>query len=102
MNNLKNIFKRLHIQSIREYLMSDTDSVEIDNRPYEDRVLTQENNMLDVLRTKFHDNVEYDDVTDMILAYGNISKEVYLEIGIQCVFILAKQFLFNSTDIIEQ
>lgn len=102
MSNFEDIFKRLDIQSIREYLMSGTDLVKKDNRSYEDRVLTQEDNILKVLRSNFPDNTEYDDVTDMVLAYGNTSKEVYMEIGIQCGFILAKQLLFNSIDVADQ
>ena len=56
MGHIENIFKRANIQSIRGYLMSDTDLVETDSRPYEERVLEQEDQMLDELRVKFPDD----------------------------------------------
>jgi len=99
MQSFENIFKRANIQSIRQHLMSDMDLVEADSRTYEERVLKQEDQMLDELRVKFPDDAEYDEVTDMILDYSNTSKEVFLEIGIQCGFILARQLLFNSIEI---
>jgi|GEM_PF-5494421 len=61
--------------------MSDANLVEEDNRTYEERGLEQENNMLEVLRVKFPDDTEYDDVKNMILDYGDTSKEVFMEIG---------------------
>lgn len=96
MNYISEIFGRLNIQSIREFLLHGCDSTEIDSKSYAERLRMTENTMLKFLHGKFPDNEECEKVTDKIYDYAGAMQDVHMEIGLQCGFILAMQVYRNT------
>ena len=101
MYKAEQIFRRLSLQSIREYLMYGRELFEKDPRSFDERVLTKEDNVLDMLEEKFPDPTEYDHVANIFLDHVNTSKEVFMEIGMQCGFILAMQLMDQPKELVE-
>ena len=96
MSYITEIFERLDIQHIREFLLHGVDETEIDTRSYMERLKTPEKTMTSMLHSKFPDGKEYEEVTDKVYDYATAYEEVYMEIGLQCGFVLAMQ-IFNNT-----
>jgi len=96
MSYITEIFERLDIQHIREFLLHGIDETEIDTRSYMERLKTPEKIMTSMLHSKFSDGKEYEEITDKVYDYATAYEEVYMEIGLQCGFVLAMQ-IFNNT-----
>jgi len=95
-NYISEIFGRLDIQCIREFLLQGCNEVEIDSRSYTERLSMNEKAMLNFLHSKFPDNEEFEKVTDKIYDYAGAMQDVHMEIGLQCGFIIAMQISKNT------
>ena len=93
MSYISEIFKRLDIQSIREFLLHGVEENEIDTRSYIERIKASEKGMFHMLHSKFPDDEEYENVSGPVLDYTNTIQNVYMEIGMQCGFVLVMQIM---------
>ncbi len=98
MNYYENIFNRLNIQHIREFLLNGTECVEIDPKDYKDRIEEARKSIEDYFHEKYPDICEFEENIGIVFDYAGICEEVHMEIGLQCGFLLATQVL-NTTQI---
>ena len=84
MNYISDIFERLDLQSIREYLLHGGELLEISNRPYRERLEQAQEQATGVLRRKFPDGDEYEEVSSAVYRCSGEIENVYMEIGMQC------------------
>jgi len=96
MSYITEIFERLNIQYIREFLLHGNAEINIDSGSYMERLETPDNVMRNMLHCKFPEEKEYEEVSDKIYDYATACEEVYMEIGLQCGFILAMQIVENT------
>lgn len=96
MNYIDEIFTRLNIQQIREFLLHGTEDGEINPKSYYGRINTAKKSAMAMLQSKFPDNEELEIVTDPVLDYVTATEEVYMEIGLQSGIILGMQILSNT------
>lgn len=96
MSYVTEIFKRLNIQNIREFLLHGCDEINVDSRSYEERLEKPEKVMRNMLHDQFPEEKEYEEVTNKIYDYASACEEVYMEIGLQCGFVLAMEIVANT------
>ena len=96
MSYITEIFERLNIQHIREFLLHGCDEINTDSRSYVERLETPDEKMRNMLHCKFLEEQEYEEVTNEIYDYASACEEVYMEIGLQCGVILAMQIVANT------
>jgi hypothetical protein len=89
------IFSRLDIQQIREFLLNGVECVEIDTKTYEERLEVAGKAALDILHKRFPEMEAYEEITREVYNYVNTVENVYMEIGIQCGAVLATQLFAN-------
>ena len=93
MSYIDEIFARLHIQHIREFLLHGVECVEISDKTYKQRIDETEKPMIRFIQDKFPDAVKCEEITEKVYDYGGACEEVYMEIGMQCGAVLATQIL---------
>jgi len=91
MSYITEIFERLDIQHIREFLLHGVEETEVDTRSYMERLKTPEKIMTSFLHSKFPNEEEYEGITDKVYDYASACQNVYMEIGLQGGFILSMQ-----------
>lgn len=96
MSYITEIFERLDIQHIREFLLHGCDEINADSRSYKERIETPEKMMSSMLHCKFPEEKECEEVTNKIYDYASACEEVYMEIGLQCGIVLAMQIMANT------
>lgn len=96
MSYITEIFERLDIQYIREFLLHGCGEIDVDYKSYVERLETPDKTMRSMLHCKFLEEKEYEEVINKIYDYATACEEVYMEIGLQCGFILAMQIVENT------
>ncbi len=96
MSYISEIFERLDLQSLREFLLHGIEPCKIDSRSYLERLETAEKKMRKLIHTKCPKLEKDEKIMSSILAYASQTEDVYMEIGLQCGFILAMQILKNE------
>lgn len=91
MGHFSEIFKRLDIQQIREFLLHGVESVKVDTESYQKRLDDAANPAYDILHKKFPETDAYEEISIEVNNYVSTVEDVYMEIGIQCGAILATQ-----------
>lgn len=91
MNYISNIFKRAHIQQIREFLLSGAECVRINEKTYIERLEEAQKKAFDKLLDIIPDEEEYEEILSNIIGYIGETEDVYMEIGLQCGAMLAQQ-----------
>jgi hypothetical protein len=94
-NYTSEIFDRLNIQHIREFLLHGVPCCEISDKSYEDRIDELQKAVIERVESGFSDNREREAVISQIFNYVDAVESVYMEIGIKCGAALAVQ-LFSS------
>lgn len=84
MNYISEIFSRLDIQQIREFLLHGVECVEISDKTYKQRLDEAGNAAIALIRQKFSDEKDQEEVTEKVYGYASTVEEVYMEIGMQC------------------
>lgn len=97
MSYISEIFNRLDVQHIREFLLHGVECAEIDTRTYQQRLDESLKPAIEIIRQRFPDMTEYEKITNKIYCYAGACEDVYMEIGIQCGFTLAMQMMANTT-----
>lgn len=93
MNYTSEIFERLNLQHIREFLMGGAECIDISNKSYEDRIEVSHNKTIKPIENKFSDKDEGEAVLDDIYSHIAMVEAAYMEIGIQCGAALAIKLL---------
>jgi len=92
MNYTSEIFNRINLQHIREFLLHGTECLKVSDKSYEERIAVSHDKVIKRLETEFPDIKECETVVSEVYGYATAIEEVYMEIGIQCGMILAIQF----------
>ena len=93
MSYIDEIFERLDIRQIREFLLNGVECVEVNMKTYEQRIDDAEKPAFDMIEKKFADEAERDEATNRIYRYATETQDVYMEIGMRCGAVLAMQLL---------
>ena len=101
MNYIDEIFTRLDLQHIREFLLHGVEEMNISTKSYKERIDETQKPAVDFIRSKFPDMDEYETVTAKVYDYASACEEVYMEIGMQCGAVLAMQ-LFGKGDMVKR
>lgn len=89
MNYTSEIFERLNLQHIREFLVGGAECIDISNKSYEDRIEESHNETIKPIETKFSDKDEGEAVLNDIYNHIATVEAVHMEIGMQCGAALA-------------
>ena len=93
MSYITEIFERVNLQQIREFLFNGVECADVINETYKKRLAIAEEDVFKVIDEKFTDKEERDKIVNDVHTYATVSEEVYMEIGMQCGAILAAQLL---------
>ena len=101
MSYISEIFKRANIQDIASFLMFGTECGNLSFKSYEERLHEADENIHRVIVDEplNMEKQESKPLFDRIMLYVSIKECIYMEIGLQCGFLLASQiFSNNNTD----
>ena len=93
MSYITEIFERLDLQQIREFLLH---GVEISEKSYKQRLEAAGKPAFKMIDEKFSNGDERDKVASDVHHYASVTQDVYMEIGMQCGAILAVKLLSSS------
>lgn len=93
MSYISEIFERANIQSLREYLLHGVEPLEIDTGSYKERIDNAWKEINSVLHHQFPDEKTYEHISGQLFHYETACENVYMEIGLQCGFSLAMEFI---------
>ncbi|MDD4414461.1 MAG: hypothetical protein PHR14_07960 [Oscillospiraceae bacterium] len=93
MSYIDDIFTRLDIQHIREFLLHGVEECNVSDKSYYERLKSAERISTSFLRSFYTDNSDYEESTMPVFSYISVVEEVYMEIGMQCGVKLAMQLL---------
>lgn len=96
MSYISDIFDRLDLQNIREFILHGVECIQIEDKPYEQRLEAARKPAIEAIKCKFPEMNEYEKITNEIYSYATVTQDVYMEIGMQCGAILALQLLSNA------
>lgn len=95
MSYISEIFERLDLQQIREFLLHGTEEMNVSTDTYLKRLKSAEQIAAATLHNRFPCEKDYEQVTDDIYTMVTATQDVYMEIGMQCGAALAMQLLGN-------
>jgi len=96
MDYFARIFERADIQKIREFLINGVEGAGIDPRGYNERLDEALTPVRVIIEQKYPDLEDNDKIMGMVFEYSGVNRDVYMEIGLQCGFILAMQIMSNT------
>ena len=92
MDNIKDIFKRLDLQCIRDFLLTGGDNPEVSEETYAQRLEKPKTLVFGMIERRFPEK-EIDEVVEPIHHYAETTQNVYMEIGMICGGTLMSQLL---------
>ncbi|MCQ1530905.1 hypothetical protein [Lutispora saccharofermentans] len=98
MSYITEIFDRLDIQHIREFLLHGVECVEISNKSYKQRIEDASKSAIEMIEKKFPERDDCEKITSKVYNYSGTIQDVYMEIGMQCGAILAMQLIANMPE----
>ena len=93
---IKELFTRIDLQQIREFLLSGLDLIEIDKRTYAERLEKESQNINKWLKDNTKDDDELDEVYSELSDATQAYTEVFLEIGMTAGARLLFQLLYQD------
>lgn len=96
MNYTSEIFDRVNIQHIIEFLLHGVPCCEISDKNYEDRIDELQKAAISGVERGFSDNKEREVVVSQIFNYADAVESVYMEIGMRCGVALAVQLFVGG------
>lgn len=97
MSYINDIFERLNLQQIHEFLLHGEECFEVIRQTYQQRLHMAERTISKRMEEKFPDIEEQEKLMFDIHHYASVMQDVYMEIGMQCGVILAMQ-LFTQKE----
>lgn len=98
MSPIAEIFSRMNLQQIREFLLHGVEQPEISADTYEKRLDDAEGKMVECLRSKYPEIAEYEKITDHVDHALTVTQDVYMEIGLIAGMTLAAQIFREKTE----
>lgn len=95
MSHISEIFERANIQYIREYLLRGVPNTDINPMNYKERLAKAQKAAIELIEEKFPDMAEHEEITNRVYDYAGACEDIYMEIGLQCGFLLAMQIFHN-------
>ena len=95
MSYISEIFDRVHIQHIREFLLHGVECANISEKSYKQRIEDSRKTAIEIIQAKFPDMDEYEPIIGEVDNYVSEVEDVYMEIGLQCGAMLAMQLIGN-------
>ena len=96
MSYITEIFERLDLQQIREFLLHGVECLQISEKSYKQRLEAAGKPAFKMIDEKFSNGDERDKVASDVHHYASVTQDVYMEIGMQCGAILAVKLLSSS------
>lgn len=93
MNYTSEIFNRMNIQHIVEFLLNGTECFDISDKSYEDRIEELHKEAIGRVERGFPGRKESEAVISEIYNYVSAVESVYMEIGMKCGVALAIKLL---------
>ena len=84
MSYITDIFDRLDLQQIREFLLHGVDCVQVSEESYKQRLENAKAPIFEMIEKNFSSEEEVDKISSYIHQYAGINQNVYMEIGMQC------------------
>ncbi len=94
--NIPQIFDRINLQQIRNFLLTGGEAVNITDMSYEERLSKQQQYMTNKLKKKYPNFDEYVKIESEINKYLSDSEDIYMELGIQCGAMLMARLLLGE------
>lgn len=95
MSHISEVFERASIQSIREYLLRGISNDEINPMNYTEHLAKAQKAVTQLIAERLPNSEEHEEIKDRIYDYAGACEDVYMEIGLQCGFILAMEIVHN-------
>ena len=95
MSYITEIFERLDLQQIREFLLHGVGCFEISRETYKRRLESAGKPAFKMIDEKFPNEEERDKIAGDVCNYASVTQDVYMEIGMRCGAVLAMQLLTN-------
>lgn len=95
MNFSAGAFERANIQQIRSFILDGVEEIILTPDSYEERMDKAENRMKKFFRERYPDKFECEKVINEVYRYVVESEKVYMEMGLQCGFLLSAQIMAN-------
>lgn len=96
MSYIDGIFGRANMQNIREFLLYGVEEYHVSQKTYLERLKSAEKEANRYLRSFYDSDDEYEEASSPVFKYASVIEDVYMEIGLQCGFILAMEIMTNS------
>ena len=96
MSYIDDIFNRLDLQHIREFLLYGVECAETTDEGYKQRLETADKRVCEKIKTAFSGDDEDEKVMSEIYKYTSVTADVYMEIGIKCGAVLVTQLLSKT------
>ncbi len=96
MDYIKNTFARMDLQQIRQFLLYEVEEMEIDNRPYKDRIKFGCDPIYNRLNSTYHDQSERDKAAADLSQALSTYESVYMELGMKAGARLIYQLLLTD------
>lgn len=93
MSYITEIFDRLDLQQIREFLLHGVECIQVTDKTYKQRLEAPGKTAFDMLKNQFPDVDEYEKIANDIHHYASVTQDVYMEIGMQCGVALVMKLL---------
>ena len=93
MSYIDDIFERLNLQHIRNFLFYGTECLEISQKDYKQRIEDAAKPAFEMIENKFPDIEEREKVINEVYNYTSTLQDVHMEIGMQCGAILIARLL---------
>ena len=93
MSYISDIFDKLDLQRVREFLLEEGDYREVSSATYEQRLQKAENRAKEEIKIKYPNMTDYETIMGYVYSYTSVVQNVYMEIGLQCGAVLAAQLL---------
>ena len=93
MSYISEIFDRLELQQIREFLINGLECTEISAKTCEERLKEAEKLLFKTIQEKLPPVDEYNQITGDIHDYAKVIRDIYMEIGMQCGAVLMMKLL---------
>jgi len=84
MSYITDIFERLDLQQIREFLLHGVECVEVSDKSYKQRLDSAGDIAFKSIHKKFPEEADHIEVKNDMHHYAGAMQDVYMEIGIVC------------------
>ena len=99
MTYIDEIFGRVNMQQIRQFLLHGLQCDEVTPKTYKQRIDAMEQSISDMVKRRYSDEEEREEVLEEIHGFVSVMEDVYMEIGMQCGSILTAQLMRLGQDV---